>query len=135
MRTSLWIAATAALTMVAPGLAAAHHSYAMFDRSKTSEAKGTVAKVEWSNPHVFVWIYVPKTGGGYDLYAFESDAVTRLSRMGWSATSLPIGDKVAIDYYPLRDGRPGGKLVAAKLASGQTFATTDDPAVTRGLRP
>jgi len=130
----LRIAATV-MICAAPNLASAHHSYAMFDRSRTSTAGGVVAKVEWSNPHVFVWVYVPKTGGGYSLYAFESDAVTRLTHLGWSATSLSAGDKVTIDYNPLRDGRPGGKLISAKLPGGQTLVTTNDGAAPPGARP
>ena len=39
--------------------AAAHHSYAMFDGTRTLTVKGTLAKLEWTNPHVFVWVYVP----------------------------------------------------------------------------
>ncbi len=37
----------------------AHHSYAMFDGTQTQTVDGTVAKLEWTNPHVFVWVYVP----------------------------------------------------------------------------
>ena len=40
----------------------AHHSYAMFDGTRTATIKGTVAKLEWTNPHVFVWMYVPNRG-------------------------------------------------------------------------
>lgn len=135
MRAGFGIATAMVLASAAPGSAVAHHSYAMFDRTKVSTAGGVVAKVEWSNPHVFVWVYVPKAGGGYALHAFESDAVNRLSRLGWTATSLSTGDKVTIDYNPLRDGRPGGKLLSAKLANGQTLATTNDLAPLPGARP
>ena len=125
MTPRLAVAALAAILAGSAQGAAAHHSYAMFDPSRTLTASGTVAKVEWTNPHVFVWMYVPKAEGGYTLYAFESDAVSRLARMGWSATTLSPGDKVVIAYAPLRDGRPGGKLITARLANGVVMATTN----------
>jgi hypothetical protein len=117
-----WVVA-AALLWTAPGLAAAHHSYAMFDRTKALSVEGVVAKLEWVNPHVFVWVYVRKPGGGHDLYAFETDPVSRLVATGWTQASLSAGDKVTVEYAPLRDGRPGGALFRVKLPTGKTLET------------
>ena len=49
-------AIVAALGCVAAGGALAHHSYAMFDAARTVTVTGTVAKLEWTNPHVFIWL-------------------------------------------------------------------------------
>jgi hypothetical protein len=117
-----WVVA-AALASAAPELAAAHHSYAMFDRAKTASVEGVVAKVEWVNPHAFVWVYVRKVGGGHDLYAFETDPVSRLVAEGWTQSSLTAGDKITVEYAPLRDGRPGGSLLRVKLSTGKTLET------------
>jgi hypothetical protein len=59
------------LLVASIGTTQAHHTYAMFDRSKTQTLRGTVAKLEWTNPHVFVWLDVPSVNnpGKYDLYA------------------------------------------------------------------
>jgi Family of unknown function (DUF6152) len=46
-----------ALGLVAAATAAAHHSYSMFDGTRTLKVAGTVAKIELTNPHVFVWVY------------------------------------------------------------------------------
>ena len=70
----------------------AHHSYLMFDGSRKMTVTGTVAKIEWMNPHVYVWVYVPKPAAPtkYDLYAFENGSVNVLSRSpGRSRRSLP----------------------------------------------
>jgi uncharacterized protein DUF6152 len=101
----------------------AHHSYAMFDGSKTLTVSGTVAKLEWSNPHVFMWIYVPSTKepGKYDLYAFENGSPNAITKVGWSKDSVHAGDKVTVEYWPLRDGRNGGHLSVARLADGRTL--------------
>ncbi len=116
----------AGLLCVAPG-AYAHHSYAMFDLSKPVVVRGSVAKVEWTNPHVFVWVYVEKTSerGKYDLYAFETDGTVQLMHRGWTKQTLSPGEAVRIQYFPLRDGRPGGELIRAIHADGH--ATEPSP--------
>ena len=96
----------------------AHHSYAMFDRDTVSTVQGTIAKVEWVNPHVLFWAYVSNGKGGHDLYGFESASVSGLARQGWTMSTLKAGDKVTIDYNPLRDGRTGGFFVSATFADG-----------------
>ena len=102
-------AAVAALALGGP--AVAHHSYSMFDASKPLSMAGTVAKLEWTNPHAFIWLYAPKASGGYTVYAFETGSPLRLEHVGWSRDSVKAGDKVTIEYYPLKDGRPGGNLI------------------------
>jgi hypothetical protein len=98
----------------------AHHSYAMFDGSKTLTVHGVVAKLDWSNPHVFIWVHVPNpnTPGGHDLYAFENGSTNVLTRNGWSKTTLTAGEKVSVDYWPLKDGRNGGHFVKAVHQDG-----------------
>lgn len=112
------------------GTAQAHHTYAMFDNSKVVTVQGTVAKLEWANPHVFVWLYVPsvKNPGKYDLYAFENGSPNAISKIGWNRNSLKPGDKVTIEYSPLRDGRTGGHLDKATLADGRVLGAVGGPA-------
>lgn len=119
-----------ATAFAVPGPAAAHHSYAMFDLVKVLSVQGVVAKVEWVNPHVFIWVYVAKPGGGHELYAFETDPVSRLVAEGWTKDSLPVGGRVTVEYAPLRDGRLGGSLRRAKRPDGTVLETR----VSRGAR-
>ena len=100
----------------------AHHSYAMFDHSHTVTVEGSVAKVEWANPHVFVWVYVKKKDGKpgeYDLYGFENGPVTMLMREGWTKDTLKIGEIVSVQFFPLNDGRMGGYFIKAVHADGR----------------
>lgn len=115
----------------------AHHSYAMFDGSKTQTVIGTVAKLEWTNPHVFVWVYVPNKAAadGYDLYAFENGSTNVLARRGWSKTALAAGEKLTIEYWPLRDGRKGGHLKTATRADGSTLQAAGGPRGVDGSGP
>ena len=122
-------ALVALLGFVAATTAAAHHSYAMFDGTRTLTVAGTVAKIEWTNPHAFVWVYVPnaKSESGYDLYAFENGAPNALAREGWSKTTFATGEPVTIEYWPLLDGRTGGHFAVGTRADGSVVRGVGGP--------
>jgi hypothetical protein len=113
----------AIVTLLCAGTALAHHSYAMFDMRKSLVVEGSIAKFEWTNPHAFAWLYVKKADkpGEYNLFAFESDTPNQLKLNGWSRGSLKAGDKVSIRYFPLRDGRPGGRLIQVRRGDGSVL--------------
>jgi len=123
-----------AACLLLTGSAWAHHSYAMFDGSKTISVTGTIAKLEWMNPHVFVWVYVPnaKAANGYDLYAFENGSPNVLTRIGWTAKSLNAGEKVTVEYWPLKDGRAGGHFLKATLGDGHVLFGAGGPNADKG---
>ncbi len=100
----------------------AHHSYAMFDNERIQEVTGTVAKLEWDNPHIFLWIYVADESAesGYELYAFETGSITMMAKSGWTRDdTVTVGEEVKIVYFPLFDGRPGGSLATITHADGR----------------
>lgn len=121
IRTGSW-AACAGLLLVASAVpAAAHHSFAMFDASKTTTLDGTIKLFQWVNPHVVIWLDVPGQGGD-KVWAFEMTGPGPLRRMGWNPQSLKPGDKVRVTFHPLRDGRTGGQFVRAiDLATGRVL--------------
>ena len=109
------------------GIAIAHHSYAMFDSSGTKTVMGTVAKLEWTNPHAVVWVYVPsRDKPGYDAWAFENGSPSVLQGHGWNRDVLKAGDKVVVEYWPLRDGTIGGHCEKFTLADGRTLQCPSD---------
>ena len=115
------IVVAAAVAMVLSGASTvvmAHHSFAVFDLTAQKSIDGTVKKVDWTNPHVWVWVDVPTTAGGSETYAFEGMSPNFLARRGWSRTTLQTGMKVTVQFRPLKDGKPGGMLLSAKLPSG-----------------
>ena len=122
------------MLVVGAGLAGAagvdaHHSYAMFDGARLATVTGSVAKLEWTNPHVFLWVYVPNTASstGYDLYAFENGSPNVLTQRGWSKTSFAAGDSIAVTYWPLLDGRTGGHFAVATRADGSVIRGAGGP--------
>jgi hypothetical protein len=106
----------------------------MFDMNTSVVVEGSVAKLEWVNPHVFVWIYVekPAQSGQYDLYAFENGPLAMLMRHGWTKDSLQAGEKISVHYFPLKDGRTGGYFIKAVHADGTVHI--GDPAVPQVAR-
>lgn len=106
-----------AAVLLAPLPALAHHSYAMFDMTKTVALKGSVVTFKWQNPHSWIEIDVP-VGSKNERWAIEATAPANLVQEGWKRTSLKPGDKVTIKIHPLRDGSKGGSLAGAMLADG-----------------
>jgi len=102
--------------------AAAHHSAAMFDHTKTVKLVGTVVQFGWTNPHSWISIDVPNEKGGTDRWSVECNSPNNLARQGWKSTSLKPGDKVTILIHPLRSGDKGGSFMSATLANGTVLA-------------
>ena len=103
--------------------AVAHHSFAMYEPTKTLTFKGTVKSFQWTNPHVVVWIMVqPDDGGAVQEWSLETTSPGVLTRAGWTRQSLKAGDRVSVTFSPLRDGSRGGGLNSVTLLdTGQTL--------------
>jgi hypothetical protein len=111
------------LAVVGASSAWAHHSYTMFDASRTALVTGTVRSLEWMNPHVWLWVTVTDEKGTTAPYAFEGTSVGEMMRRsGWTRNTVRPGDKVAVKYHPFKDGKDGGKLDAVTLSDGRTMS-------------
>jgi hypothetical protein len=78
----------------------AHHSFAAeFDVKQPVTLKGTVTKVEWTNPHVWIYLDVTNEQGAVDHWQCENGAPNALARMGWTRHSLNVGDQVTIEGF------------------------------------
>ena len=99
--------------------ASAHHSTAMFDWGKEKKLEGTIDVFQWTQPHTFIWVKVPGKAGKDAQFGLEGMSPSWLGRHEWSSRSLQAGQKVSIDYYPLRDGRPGGFFVRVTTPDGK----------------
>jgi hypothetical protein len=108
---------------LAPPPAFAHHSFAMYEPTKTLTFKGTIKSFQWTNPHVIVSILVqPEGGGAAEEWALETTSPGVLTRAGWTRQSLKAGDRVSVTISPLRDGSHGGSLNSVTLLdTGQTL--------------
>ena len=94
------------LTIVAVALPAlAHHSFpAQYDIDKPISLTGKVTKVEWTNPHIFIYADVTDANGAVVNWAFEMGGPNALLRQGWKRDSLKVGDIAVFDGSLARNG-------------------------------
>ena len=108
--------AGAAMAVAAPVLA--HHSYAMFDKSREIEmANAVVVEWQWTSPHVWLYVMVPINGKTVR-YSIEGGNPGLMRRQGFGKGSMSPGDKITVYVSPLKSGQPGGAINAVKLANG-----------------
>ncbi|HXP79526.1 MAG TPA: DUF6152 family protein [Verrucomicrobiae bacterium] len=119
------------LALVLAGPVSAHHSVqAQFDIHKTFTVSGTVAKVEWINPHSYLTINVTGADGKVQKWAFELGGPGALRRAGMSREDrggLKPGDEVTASGLAAKDGSTTGFLQELKLADGRVFKFAADP--------
>jgi DNA/RNA endonuclease YhcR with UshA esterase domain len=115
----------AALGSTAP--AAAHHSFsAIFDAAKPVTLTGTVTRLEWMNPHTWIYLDVKNDNGSVEAWAFEMGSPNRLMRYGWNQTSLPTGATVTITGSQARDGSLKAAVDTVTLPDGKRLFGAQD---------
>ena len=97
----------------------AHHSFGLFDMSKTAEVEGTIVKLEWSNPHCWLFLASGPSDTEAVNYGFEMTSVGEMTRRGWTKISVKPGDKVKVTFHPVRDGRPAGYMMSVMTEDGR----------------
>jgi len=104
---------------------AAHHSFAMFDFSKTMTMKGAVTEFRWTNPHVALLVQLDaQSGAASEVWSMELTSPGNLTRGGWTRHSFKPGDRIELVFNPLRDGRHGGAFDKATiLETGQVISS------------
>lgn len=111
-------AAIAALTAAAA--VAAHHSFAAeFDREKPITLTGTVAKLEWTNPHARIYVDVADDSGNVVHWDFELGPPNGLMRQGWNRNSLRQGNVVTIEGFLSKNAPQIGSARTVTLADGR----------------
>jgi hypothetical protein len=83
----------------------AHHAFAAeFDANKPVKFEGTVTRMQWINPHVWLHMEVKNPDGSVEAWAFEAGTPNVLFRRGFTKNSLLPGTKIVIDGYRAKDG-------------------------------
>jgi len=93
------------LVAAAPPLLAHHSFAATYDATKTVTLQGTVTRVEFRNPHIWVFLDVPGAGGAVTNWGCEGAAPNQLFRQGWRPDTLKAGEKITIEGFGARSGK------------------------------
>ena len=107
------------LLALAPASAGAHHSFAVYDHTRTLTVKGTVTKFQWTNPHAFIELDVTGADGAVKHFSIECTSINMMQRLGWRSTMIKAGDVVTATMAPLLNGEPGGLLLEVILPDGR----------------
>lgn len=102
-------------------VARAHHSPAVFDRTREVKLVGVVKEFRWSNPHSFIELDVREANGVTNTWAIEMNPPSYLVKVGWRATTIKAGDAVTVQINPLRTDEKVGKFVSITLADGRVL--------------
>lgn len=104
--------------LVSSAVAFAHHAYtAEFDTTKPVKVTGTVSKLEWSNPHIWIYLDVKDDKGNVTNWGFSASPPGMLTRRGITKNSIKQGDVLTISGHRAKDG--------SNNASGNIVSTAD----------
>ena len=108
LTTSLWV-----------NSALAHHSFsAEFDIDKPVSLSGKVTRMQWSNPHGWVYIDVENEDGSVTNWALETSAANNLIRRGWKRTHLVAGTVIQVQGFQARNGSTTANIRGIILEDG-----------------
>ena len=112
-------AAVAALAMVGPPLRA-HHSFgAEYDSNQPITVKGVVTKIEWTNPHSYIYLDVTDSAGAKVNWKLEGYPPNVLYRTGWKRdVTMKVGDTVSVYAWRARVGGPFAHSREVTFADG-----------------
>lgn len=112
--------AAAALLLLVPATAWAHHSFAaFFDPARIVKIKGKVTDFHFTNPHGTIGLDVIGPDGAVQKWRIETNAPVVLMRRGWTRDVIKPGETISIEGWPSRDGKPYLRLRQAFDASGK----------------
>lgn len=106
--------------------AAAHHSNAMFDKSQLRQVTVTVREFQWTNPHVWIQVYLENDDGEQEEWSIEGGGPNTLFRRGWRPNSFKPGETVELRFFPMHDGSNAALFVGARFADGNTLGKWDE---------
>lgn len=83
----------------------AHHSFAAeFDATSPVKVEGTITRMQWTNPHAWIYVDARRPDGTVENWAIEVGSPTVLFRRGFNRNSLPPGTEIVVDGYRAKDG-------------------------------
>jgi Family of unknown function (DUF6152) len=118
------------LLIAAAPLNAHHGRGATYDMKKKITLKGTVARVDWRNPHVVIFMDVKDETGKVVTWGFENAGVSQLAQEGYNRNTLKAGQEITAVVNPAANGAPTAIVVKVILADGSEIMSRE-----RGQNP
>jgi hypothetical protein len=109
--------------MTLASVAFAHHGTANYETTKTVTVKGPVTDFQFINPHVLISMDGKDETGKAEKWQGELTSPNRLTRAGWTKSSIKLGDVITISGYPSKSGSPEIWIQKVVLASGEELST------------
>lgn len=107
------------LSSLAAAPALAHHAVSLYDMKNPITVQGVVSRLEWTNPHAYVYLNVKNDRGQEEEWAVELDSPSVLARHGWSREALKPGDAVTCRGGRSKTGARAMKAATVELPGGQ----------------
>jgi hypothetical protein len=117
------LAVCVGLVMALAPVAFAHHGTANYNTDKTISVKGVVTGFDFVNPHVQIFWEAKDDSGTMQKWQGELTSPNRLSRVGWTKSSIKIGDAITIGGYPTKSGSTEIWIQKVTLANGEDLPT------------
>jgi hypothetical protein len=120
MRANVAVLFAGLVVVIAATSVRAHHAFAAeFDAKKPIKLQGTVAKMEWINPHTWIHIDVKRPNGKVERWMIEGGPPNALYRRGFTRNSLPIGIEIVVEGFRAKDGSMRGNGRDITFPNGQ----------------
>jgi hypothetical protein len=104
--------------LLAAAPAAPHHAFAAeFDINRPVKLTGAVTRMEWTNPHAWLFIDAKNDSGSVESWAVELVGINDLLRLGWGRNKVKAGDVVAVDGFGARNGTNTANAASVTLTS------------------
>ena len=121
MMKRLALASALAAGFAPPQLVSAHHSSSSYDMEHPLTVKGVVKNMEWTNPHVFIFLDVKNDSGNVEEWRVEGNSPNMLTRVGWRKEMINPGDTLQVNGAPAKTGSKVMRLISLTLANGQKY--------------
>jgi hypothetical protein len=112
---------TAGVLLALCAAVSAHHSVGLYDNDNLVTVEGTVSKIEWTSPHVFIFFTAKADDGTTKEWSVELDPPVLLSRYGWRRDMVKAGDRIKFTGAPAKSGAALMRGAIVELADGTSL--------------
>lgn len=121
MRKGLLLFGSIGLACLASVPLLAHHGAAAYANKMVELKNATVTKFVWANPHTILLFDVKDENGNVTHWAGEAGSPSAVGLLGWTKSSVQVGDVITVYIFPSKSGSPVGRLNRIVFADGRTL--------------